>query len=142
MLPLPAGLNEQFQAVLDRKGVARNKGFHYLKWLRYYLDFCAKYGFDKLHPATLPHFLDKLRQKNQTEAQQKQASETISWFYEWMSASDRVAEPSPPGPQQVPAELKQEKKTYDAGTASPKSSSTPDGRETPAATASTEPAAA
>jgi hypothetical protein len=53
-----------------------------LKWLRYYLDFCLKYKFNQSDKESLPEFLNKLREKNQTSQQQKQASDAISIYYE------------------------------------------------------------
>jgi hypothetical protein len=50
--------------------------------LRYYLDFCLKYKFNQSDKGSLPEFLNKLREKNQTSQQQKQASDAISIFYE------------------------------------------------------------
>jgi len=36
---------------------------HYRKWLRYYLDFCQKYGFRQSDTKSLPHFIKKLKEK-------------------------------------------------------------------------------
>jgi len=56
--------------------------FHYLKWLRYYLDFCYKYDFKQSDKESLPHFIKKLREKNQTAQQRKQAFNAISIYHE------------------------------------------------------------
>ncbi len=53
----------------------------YLKWLRYYLDFCLKYSHTASAPNSLAHFILKLKQKNQTEQQIEQAKQAISLFY-------------------------------------------------------------
>ncbi len=50
--------------------------------LRYYLDFCLKYKFNQSNKENLPHFINKLREKNQTDQQQEQASDVISIYYE------------------------------------------------------------
>jgi hypothetical protein len=50
--------------------------------LKYYLDYCHKYRFDYLNPGGLPNFLNKLKEKKQTEIQQKQANEPIGLFCE------------------------------------------------------------
>ncbi len=82
MLQLPQSLKEQFVNLLKEKAIPQEKQSHYLKWLRYYLDFCHKYSFARSHPESLPHFLDKLKQKRQSQAQQRQASTAVSAFYE------------------------------------------------------------
>ncbi len=56
--------------------------FHYIKWVRYYLDFCQKYKFNQSDKESLHYFMNKLREKNQDEQQRKQASDAISIYYE------------------------------------------------------------
>ena len=46
------------------------------------MDFCLKYKFKQSNKESLSHFIKKLREKNQTDQQQKQASSAISIFYE------------------------------------------------------------
>jgi integron integrase len=79
-----------------------------MKWLRYYLDFCQKYRKPEAEEGTLASFLDKLREKKQTKAQQEQASQAITLYYELIQArgggnevrsSQEVASPAKaPGP--------------------------------------------
>lgn len=45
MLNIPTSLREQFQACLQQHGIPLHAQTAYLKWLRYYLDFCHKYHF-------------------------------------------------------------------------------------------------
>jgi len=54
---------------------------YYRKWLRYYLDFCQKYGFIQSDTKSLPHFIKKLKEKKQTDLQQKQAADAIYIYY-------------------------------------------------------------
>ncbi len=56
--------------------------FHYRKWLRYYLDFCLKYHHKPVNKESLAPFIQKLKDKNQTEQQRKQASGAIFMFYQ------------------------------------------------------------
>ncbi|MFZ2955878.1 MAG: phage integrase N-terminal SAM-like domain-containing protein, partial [Candidatus Ozemobacteraceae bacterium] len=56
-----------------------------MKWLRYYLDFCEKYQFPHAERISLDEFLEKLREKKQTPAQQEQATLAISFFFELIS---------------------------------------------------------
>ena len=82
MLKIPENLNSSFVSFLSRRKVPANYINYYLKWLRYYLDFCYKYGFQSISPNSLPRFLNKLNEKNQTSPQQKQAHASILLFYE------------------------------------------------------------
>ena len=50
--------------------------------LKYYLDFCLKYHQEKSKKESLPHFHQKLKDKNQTEERRKQALHAVSIFYE------------------------------------------------------------
>jgi len=86
MLPLPQALKQQFKALLKTKGVSQEKYYSYLKWLRYYLDFCHKYGFSRSSREALPHFLGKLEQKRQGKWQQQQASEAVFRFFELLES--------------------------------------------------------
>lgn len=47
------------------------------KWMRYYLDFCGKYGHSPRSGASLGPFLEKLAAKGQTEAQREQAAMAV-----------------------------------------------------------------
>ena len=54
----------------------------YIKWLRFYLDFCEKYGFPDYERGSLSHFITKLRNKNQPVHIQDEAAEAVMYFYE------------------------------------------------------------
>jgi integron integrase len=82
MEPIPAEIKIRYDAALVRENVPLPVHFHYRKWLRYYLDFCLKYRYEILKKESLPYFLKKLKDKNQTEQQQKQAFHAVSIFYE------------------------------------------------------------
>jgi len=82
MLPIPPPLQAQFEDHLRKKAVPKQNHGMFKKWLRYYLDFCEKYQFPVTGKESLREFLDKLREKRQTEAQQEQAARAIGVFYE------------------------------------------------------------
>jgi integron integrase len=82
MKKIPAALNAQFNALLVKNKIPQSYQRHYLKWLRYYLDFCHNYGFSEPNPQSLPNFIRKLKEKRRTEAQQKQANDAIHIYYE------------------------------------------------------------
>ena len=82
MRRIPASLNAQFNTLLVKNKIPQKYQIHYLKWLRYYLDFCHKYGLSESSPQNLSGFIRKLKEKRQTEAQQKQTNEAIHIYYE------------------------------------------------------------
>jgi len=47
------------------------------KWLRYYLDFCGKYGHPPRSLKSIPLFLEKLAAKGQTDEQRDQAEKML-----------------------------------------------------------------
>ena len=105
MRKIPAALNAQFDALLVKKKIPQRFHSHYLKWLRYYLDFCQRYRFSESNPQSLPNFIRKLKEKRQTDAQQNQANEAIHIYYELIRSkpSDNTSElpKHPPQPEGV-----------------------------------------
>lgn len=75
-------LEKPFFEVLDARCIAKNDQALYLKWLRYYLDFCSKYTYPPRDSDSLEPFLLKLTAKQQSPEQQKQAVESVSIYYE------------------------------------------------------------
>src|SRR5436309_5999542 len=86
MIVIPSAIGKRFEQFLTRKALPPTVRFLYTKWLRFYWDFCDKYHHDSLHPGSLPLFLRKLRDKHQSEQQQKQAQHAVSLFYEMQAA--------------------------------------------------------
>jgi integron integrase len=82
MRKIPAFLIVQFYALLVKNKIPQKFHNHYLKWLRYYLDFCQRYRFSESNSQSLINFIRKLKEKRQTDAQQKQANEAIHIYYE------------------------------------------------------------
>jgi len=96
MLQLPLDLRTCFVKHLNICGVPKTEHTAYLKWLRYYRDFCSKHGFPESQTKSLGHFLVKLQEKSQTKAQQKQASNAVSLYHELLhSKALPTDEPSP-----------------------------------------------
>ena len=77
MRRISTSLNAQFNALLVKNKIPQKYQIHYLKWSRYYLDFCHKYGLSESSPQNLSGFIWKLKEKRQTDVQQKQANEAI-----------------------------------------------------------------
>ncbi len=89
MLKLPTALNQQFDNLLLNKSFCDKDKSFYKKWLRFYWDFCHKYQHDAFHSGSLPLFLHKLRDKNQSEQQQNQAKHAVSLFFEMHTDSEQ-----------------------------------------------------
>jgi integron integrase len=70
-----------FKEALFRNRIPASMEPFYLKWFRYYVDFCEKYHFDINTDSSLPPFLEKLRQKKQSNEFIQQAESAISCFY-------------------------------------------------------------
>jgi integron integrase len=88
MLQLPLALRAEFYTSLRRAGIPKSAHAVYTKWLRYYLDFCQKYHIPHAQQASLPRFLHKLQEKQQTQAQQQQASHAVSIYYGLLRTRD------------------------------------------------------
>ena len=82
MKQIPSNMKTFYGAHLKKKAIAKGVHFHYLKWLRYYLDFCEKYALEPSGKENVVPFIQKLKTKNQTAQQQKQAYHAVSLFYE------------------------------------------------------------
>ena len=80
MIPIPPEIKILYDAALIENGVPLPAQFHYRKWLRYYLDFCFKYHHEPVKKDSFAPFVQKLRDKNQTEQQRKQAFDAVSIF--------------------------------------------------------------
>ena len=93
MKQIPLNIKALYDAHLNNKAISKSAHFHYLKWLRYYLDFCGRYHLNEFKKENLVHFNRKLKAKNQADQQQKQAYHAVSLFYELVGPtnSDKVA---------------------------------------------------
>ena len=67
MKKIPDNIYKQYVPFLKQKEILSNQIPSYSKWLRYYLDFCNKYSHDTSLSNSLSHFIQKLKQKNQSE---------------------------------------------------------------------------
>ncbi len=85
MILIPKAVFAQYLSHLKKNGVPVGHHSEYVKWLRYFLDFCAKYviTLDKSERSQL--FLKKLREKNQSDEQCKRAAHAVSLYFEMQS---------------------------------------------------------
>ena len=77
MQPVPLEVRANFERRLDAMRVPPPQRPDYRKWVRFYFDFCHKYGHSTGAPASRGPFLAKLASKNQSVAQRSQASAAV-----------------------------------------------------------------
>jgi hypothetical protein len=66
MLDLPPSIVQANQEAATRDDVPVEQRPHYVRWLRYCLDFCRKYGHDPEVADSLRPFEDKLIETRET----------------------------------------------------------------------------
>src|SRR4030043_828539 len=94
MQPIPSNILIQFEAVLNKRAVPVSSHADYRKWLRYYLDFRSKYTLPDYKSEHVRLFIEKLRKKNQTSEQQKQAAHALSLYFEILRKMDNETPPA------------------------------------------------
>ncbi len=72
---------------MKRSSVPSGRHRYYIKWLRYYYDFCRKYNFKQEGTESLAAFMDKVKEKREAEHLREQARLAISLFYEMAQCS-------------------------------------------------------
>ena len=65
MLAIPPDMLRRYNMALRGRGVEEVRRPHYVRWLRFYLDFCGKYKQSPDSQSSVPRFLAKLREKKQ-----------------------------------------------------------------------------
>ncbi|MRS02045.1 hypothetical protein EG832_02250 [bacterium] len=81
MILIPKAVFAQYLAFLKMNNVPVGYHSEYVKWLRYFLDFCAKYVIVRDKSERVRLFLGKLREKNQTQDQCKRAAHAVSLYF-------------------------------------------------------------
>ena len=82
MQSVPPEVWADFERRLDEMRVPPPQRPDYRKWVRFYFDFCHKYGHCTGAPASRGPFLAKLASKNQSVAQRSQASAAVGLLLE------------------------------------------------------------
>jgi len=95
MLTIPPETLTHFVALLEKRAVPSIQHNFYKKWLRYYLDFCAKYRVPDSSSKSLTQFLAKLREKKKTDEQIKQAAHAVSVYLDLKRSSKTVSASAP-----------------------------------------------
>ena len=77
MLQVPRDIQVAYDQTIQEALVRREGDPDYRKWLRFYLDFCSKYGHPPDSKGSLPRFFSKLASKNQSTERQAQAARSL-----------------------------------------------------------------
>ncbi|MDD2856304.1 MAG: integron integrase, partial [Desulfuromonadaceae bacterium] len=102
MLQISAILLSNFRVHLIKKGIHSDRFQEYRKWLHFFLDFCEKYQIEGDTPEKLRKFINKLKEKNQSENQRRFAYHAVSLYFD-MLKSEREKLPDPISvPEPVP----------------------------------------
>jgi hypothetical protein len=86
MINLPIDFAARYIAFLSANGIEQSQHRFYLKWLRYYLDFCTKYSFKWSENDSLSAFLIKLKNKNQQPFMLEQAKKAVELLWKMESS--------------------------------------------------------
>lgn len=78
---VPREIYVGFRRHAQEAGVSGSELPHFLKWLRYYWDFCLKNGHEPGEETHLAAFVEKLAEKGQGPALRSQASDAVRLFY-------------------------------------------------------------
>ena len=82
MQPVPENLMATYSSILTARGIPPELHVHFKKWLRYFIDFCAKYQPAATQSEQARLFLEKLRSKKQSPFQCQQAAQAVSLYFE------------------------------------------------------------
>jgi integron integrase len=82
MVRIPEGLRVKYDVWLEGQAVPAEERAAYRKWLRFYLDFCRKYGHGYAADSSLAPFLAKLTAKGQAQEALRQAAAAGSAYHE------------------------------------------------------------
>ena len=77
MRSIPPDILSRFDSILKQRDVPLLSRHDYRKWLRYFLDFRAKYPLPGERSVQFRLFSDKLRSKGQTDVQLEQAADAV-----------------------------------------------------------------
>ncbi len=92
MEPIPKDLLVQFDDILKQRNVPLSSHSDYRKWLRYFLDYRAKYSPPDAKTDQVRLFAEKLRSKNQTAKQLEEAADAVSLLFALQQRKDKEPE--------------------------------------------------
>ena len=103
MQKLAGEVLNQYQSALKRMGVSDRVMPHYIKWVRYFLDYNGKYGHGALPSDLVEGFLSKLASKGQSASLREQARHAVGVYIGLGSGSDAAARPKEAVPAKAEA---------------------------------------
>ncbi len=80
MIQIPAHFISQYIKFIAERGVPPVGQQYYVKWLRYYLDFCQKCSFRQNAGESVAAFIEKLKEEKPADKQRAQAHHAISLY--------------------------------------------------------------
>ncbi len=83
MIPIPAHLVTRYTTFIGHSGVPPSTHQYYVKWLRYYLDFCHKYDFQQNEKQSLSGFVKKLKEKNKLKNKESRRIMPFPFITRW-----------------------------------------------------------
>lgn len=95
---LPREVLSLFDEALVRETIPAERHVYYRKWLCYYLDFFATYRLNGADGKNLPAFLEKLREKNQSEYYRRQAAHAVTLYFAACLPTSHQPHPTETGP--------------------------------------------
>ncbi|MBV5340517.1 MAG: integron integrase [Deltaproteobacteria bacterium] len=104
MILISKTLYAQYINCLKKNNVAADQCQVYVKWLRYFLDFCDKHVITPDKSERIRFFTEKLREKRQSDNQCQQAAHAISLYFE-MQGMERPPENSFDEPNREPHQI-------------------------------------
>ena len=94
MISAPNTLMSRYVVHLGKRAIPAVRVAEYTKWLRYYFDYCHKYHVTDSISESTRLFIEKLREKRQTEVQRQQAVHALSLYHEMQKLELPSAEPA------------------------------------------------
>lgn len=82
MINIPYDVMNPYLIILEKNNIPANITNQYIKWLRFYLNFRYKYHFSEQDSESLPHFIQKLKNKGRNSEQREQAVKAINFYYQ------------------------------------------------------------
>ena len=105
MIQVPKALIAKYNLLLVNSDISPDQYAHCRKWLRFYLDFCKKYGHSYTDSKSLLLFLEKLKEKKQTLPQRSQAEKAVVLYFSGIEKPEK-AKASQDSRHQVHEEIK------------------------------------
>lgn len=99
MLRVSTDIATLFESQLILHNISADQWRYFHKWLRYYLDFCAKYSLQANDTRHYVAFNDKLRSKGQTDEQCRQARRAMAIYYRSVGAIQQATANKPVHPE-------------------------------------------